>query len=191
MPDVCKSIRCDRLTVARSMCHKHWKIWRKGGDIHAKSKAEKAVQERFMERVDQQVDGCWIWQGPVRGNEGMKYGSVWYQGGTIGAHQLSVILFKRFRRADLGSEDSLVLHHCDVPLCVNPEHLYVGSRSENSRDKIARGRCAHANKTHCPNGHKYTPENTYISKQNMRSCKACHADRERVRREKYRAANAA
>ena len=36
-----------------------------------------------------------------------------------------------------------VLHHCDTPLCVNPEHLYLGGNKENVRDKVLRGRAAH------------------------------------------------
>lgn len=39
-------------------------------------------------------------------------------------------------------EGKLVLHHCDNPACVNPEHLYLGDFTQNMQDKVDRGRVA-------------------------------------------------
>lgn len=65
-----------------------------------------------------------------------------------------------------------VLHHCDNPTCINPNHLYVGTRKQNMQDCLARKRNHCANKTHCPKGHPYSEENTYKYKSN-RICKTC------------------
>lgn len=66
-----------------------------------------------------------------------------------------------------------VCHHCDNPPCVRPDHLYAGTRVDNAKDSIRRGRNASAKKTHCKRGHEFTPENTYITGRGNRHCKAC------------------
>jgi len=71
-------------------------------------------------------------------------------------------------------QGACVLHRCDVRSCVNPDHLWLGSKGENNKDMAAKGRARNANmrKTHCPAGHEYTPENTKVSGSN-RHCKIC------------------
>lgn len=62
------------------------------------------------------------------------------------------------------------LHHrCDQTACVNPEHLSPLTHAEHARTY------ASAQKTHCVNGHEYTPENTYRRKdgRGRRGCKTC------------------
>jgi hypothetical protein len=83
-----------------------------------------------------------------------------------------------------------ILHTCDNPPCVNSRHLYAGTNDDNIRDKVDRGR--HRNgqreKTHCTNGHEFTPENTRVwAKDGSRVCKTCHADTERRRYNRLRA----
>lgn len=77
----------------------------------------------------------------------------------------------------------LVLHRCDNPPCVNVEHLFCGSHLENMRDMTAKGRHPEQQKTHCPLGHEYTPENIRRTTYGGRQCRAC----ETVRRERKRA----
>jgi hypothetical protein len=54
----------------------------------------------------------------------------------------------------------VVMHSCDVRLCINPEHLSVGTQKENIQDAIQKGRphvsVLEANKTHCAQGHPYS-----------------------------------
>ena len=68
-------------------------------------------------------------------------------------------------------------HLCRNRACVNPYHLEPVSRSVNlSRSPLmARGQ----NKTHCPRGHMYTPENTRITTQGARACRTCERARNR------------
>ena len=68
-------------------------------------------------------------------------------------------------------------HTCDNKRCVDPEHLFEGSNSDNQRDAVDKGRNPQAKKTHCPQGHEYSPGNTYRrpSRPSERQCRTCLA----------------
>lgn len=75
--------------------------------------------------------GCWEWSGPKDvGGYGIVPGDK-----VAAAHRLSFLLSRGF---DAGSGH--VCHHCDNPPCVRPDHLFLGSRVENYRDCMAKGR---------------------------------------------------
>ncbi len=76
--------------------------------------------------------GCWEWQ-KARNNFG--YGTLTINGRTRYAHRLSYELNKGQIPAGLH-----VMHDCDNPACINPDHLSVGTRSKNMADCHARGR---------------------------------------------------
>lgn len=76
-------------------------------------------------------------------------------------------------------------HTCDTPGCINPEHLYEGTQSQNMLDRFQRATSVHpmAAKTHCVHGHEYTPENTLRNSKGYRTCLACReASRKTQRR---------
>lgn len=83
----------------------------------------------------------------------------------------------------------VVRHRCDNPPCVNPDHLELGTQRDNVNDTKARGRLNlhQSRKTHCPQGHEYTPENTYVPpNRKERQCRECVRKRARDRwREKH------
>lgn len=62
-------------------------------------------------------------------------------------------------------------------------NLAWGTPSDNMQDLQRNGRNWNLNKTHCPQKHKYTPENTRVRGSGWRDCRRCHADRERAKRQ--------
>lgn len=66
-------------------------------------------------------------------------------------------------------------HLCRVRHCYNPSHLEPVTRLENMRRTMKNG------PDHCPQGHEYTPENSYVHARGDRQCRACNRDRARRR----------
>jgi HNH endonuclease len=83
--------------------------------------------ERFWEKVKKDESGCWLWTAKTNG----KYGQIFVRGiGYRYAHRVSWSMANG-KEVPVGMD---VCHHCDTPLCIRPDHLFVGTRKENMED---------------------------------------------------------
>ena len=137
---------------------------------------DETLPRRFWDKVSGDGSGCWVWTGSrVRGG----YGNFRLDGKMQMAHRITF-----FASGGVAPRPLVLDHLCRNRLCVNPNHLEAVSNKENSRRGFMPPRCvANLLVTHCPRGHEYTKENTYVYK-NRRHCRTCRreADRARVRR---------
>lgn len=93
----------------------------------------KSAYDRLMRKIERiPFSGCWIFTGSVN-NHG--YGYFMVNSKKVKAHRASWIL----HRSEV-PEGLFVLHHCDVPSCVNPNHLFLGTRKDNSQDMVSKRR---------------------------------------------------
>jgi hypothetical protein len=127
----------------------------------------KTMLERFMNKISHSGE-CWIWTGARYTSTGYPMAVV--DGKNVQAHRLAYRLFR-------GEFDPAlhVCHTCDVPLCVNPDHLFLGTAKDNLQDCAKKGRLNSWNtkKTACPQGHPLSGENLYTTPKGYRMCRTC------------------
>ena len=126
---------------------------------------------------------CVIWKGPSQYGYGIKVWKVNGKWKNLRAHRWAWAQEK----GEI-PEGKQVNHRCGVSLCVNVEHLYLGTQAENMRDRQEHGTFANQNtrKTHCPYGHPYSGDNLRMRPGGGRACKACEKDAGKRARERKR-----
>ena len=107
---------------------------------------------------------CWLWQGAKSGDG---YGRIRFGDKNVSVHRLSAMIYLGYNITD---EIYQVLHNQECPNrnCWNPDHLHIGTNEDNHAERLP--------KTHCINGHEYTPENTKINIRGRKECKTCQRE---------------
>lgn len=102
---------------------------------HLKLRA--SLWDRFHDKISPEPNsGCWLWTGATKELDYGVIGLGRREEGTDKAHRVAYRLYK----GDIGGLN--VLHSCDTPCCVNPDHLFLGSLSDNMRDCVRKRRNA-------------------------------------------------
>jgi len=96
----------------------------------------KPILQRLLNKIKiNDVTDCWIWQG---GTNNVGYGMIRAEHGMRTTHRVSYEEHKGIIPAGM-----CVLHSCDNPKCVNPDHLRLGTHRENTQEMIRKGRSNH------------------------------------------------
>lgn len=125
------------------------------------------MDDRFWRKVNK-TSTCWLW-----------LGTTWDGYGKFRRNGHTQFVHRAVYETMVGPIPSglQIDHLCRVRNCVNPSHLEVVTQLTN----IRRGTNSNRSKTHCPKGHPYSKENTYIprTRPNNRMCFSCKRKRER------------
>ena len=112
---------------------------------------------------------CWIWFKVKPGT----YGRIMVNGKKVKAHRYSYE--KKYGPIPSGLH---ACHTCDNPRCVNPDHIFPGTDTDNVRDCVRKGRLRPhgcAVRTSCRKGHPYKEGSFIIDRQGYRNCLVCRS----------------
>lgn len=140
------------------------------------------LKDRFENMYESITEsGCWIWKGFCDSRYG--YGYIRNEGSTkrLYAHRVSYELYN-----GPIPEGLCICHKCDIRECVNPNHLFLGTITDNNRDMCKKKRDKNSKKTHCYKGHEFTPNNILITSHNARRCRKCHDEYQKQYRKSYK-----
>lgn len=135
--DVCSFDGCNKPVRYQGLCNAHYYQRKRGEKLKPLQIQHHGLSEtqRFLRRVNIGCKSeCWEWQGS-RNKPGW-HGQWRSKGGAIElTHRAAFRLF----RGEI-PEGMHVLHRCDNPACVNPDHLFLGTQSDNAKDMWAKKR---------------------------------------------------
>lgn len=128
----CSVPNCTDKYYALELCEKHYKRQRKGNSLTEKSVYQMSDLEKLAEKYTVSSNGCWEWKKPRPDG---RANTFLYQGKVQIAYRAAWKIYNG------PIPDNLcVLHHCDNGLCVNPNHLFLGTHKDNYEDMRLKGR---------------------------------------------------
>lgn len=98
----------------------------------------KEIRNRFWSKanIKESVEECWLWKGWVRDIK-KPYGKF-----SIGFNRFTAHRFSYYLHTGVNPKELHVLHKCDNPRCINPNHLFLGTNADNVADKVLKNRQA-------------------------------------------------
>ena len=130
-----------------------------------------------MSRIHR-TDACWFWLGAADANG---YGKLGDRDKVVYAHR---VMWERENGPI--PPGGVIMHTCDTPGCIRPEHLRLGTDKDNAQDMVSKGRVQRYNaaKTRCKRGHPFNAANTFTDQRGHRGCRACRKINKRLRKER-------
>ena len=129
---ICSVPGCGGKHKAKGYCAKHYRRLQRQGHVEDTVGCWGTPYERLMRRVEWDGD-CLVFTGSVN-EDG--YGTVRTMEGSSLTHR---VVYEHVSGNPIPG-DLLVCHHCDNPPCVNPDHLFLGTFSDNAQDRENKGR---------------------------------------------------
>ncbi len=187
----CSIEPCGKPAASRGLCNNHYRRLLRYGDPLGGKPTPLAFPENLLARMEPQPNGCIHYTGALD-KDG--YGQLKIRGKQVKAHRAAYEHFVGPIPGGLtvdhechnSDETCIGGPSCLHRRCVNPEHLAPASRAENLVASPNTWGGRNARKTHCPKGHEYTPENTYVNSRGARVCRICQKAAWRAQNEKRR-----
>ena len=165
----CKTEGCDRKHYGHGLCRKHYKVAYKAGVIE-NPRTEKTIPLAMRLEKHSKANaltGCIEWFGA---KDGCGYGKLFINKKTVSAHRIAYQLAHGPIPVGLW-----VLHRCDNPGCINPDHLFLGTAKDNSVDRNSKGRNAFQRGEQGPAA-KLTEDKVRLIRYDIRSQEAIASD---------------
>ena len=137
----CSVSNCPKPHRRNGLCDTHDQRLKRTGTTDDPPK--RTLADRFWSKVDRRgPDECWHWTAATNEHGyGVMRPEGQRSGPTVKAHRMSLTL------AGVDIKGLVIRHSCDNPPCVNPRHLSVGTKADNSADMVRRGRHARGSRS--------------------------------------------
>ncbi len=137
--DICQIDGCTDPYESLGLCRKHYQRLKQGKDPLMKGKYfDGSDESMFWQKasITANPNKCWEWQAALQGQGLYRYGAVWWKGKQRNAH---TVAFEIANNTSIPR--GMVVRHivCRNPRCINPNHLALGTHTDNMRDKITDG----------------------------------------------------